>query len=160
MVHIFGWIIADPCAYCRSLRFSADFDLNSNFLRLGVGCHDRLCCCSCGFSCSCKLWFQHFHTGCDLIDRDLFSDNTGRCNENGVLWNGKCSGCCLCGFSAVAIALLAGACIGDSAVADDCLCGWMVVYNLAIPFDRSCFYDVCSKVPAALSYKQKGSLIM
>ena len=125
--------------------FSADFDLNSNFLRLGVGCHDRLCCCSCGFSCSCKLRFQHFHAGCDLIDRNLFSDNTGRCNENGVLWNGKCSRCCLCGFSAVAIALLAGACIGDSAVADDCLCGWMVVYNLLVPFDRSCFYDVCSK---------------
>ena len=111
----------------------------------GIRCHDRLGCLCAILQRIILLFSQYIDARSQLIDRHLFSNDSGRAYEHAIFRDIQSLGRSHGSVLAIAKPFCSCACIGNSRVNHDRLNLGAASDYLLIPFDRRSLYDILRK---------------
>ena len=129
----------------KSYRLSTDLTLYSDLFFMSICGHDRLRCQRTCLQTGGQHRFQILNTFFNNIHRQLFSDHTCGCHQNGISRNAQHFARLISHAFAVSHAFFTGAGICHTAVSYNSLHKRTVLTDLSIPFHRSRFDYVGGK---------------
>ena len=131
----------------NSNRLTANLNLNSNFLLLGISSHNRFRSLSTSLQRTIQLRRHHLHTIFNTVNGNLHTNHTCRSNQHTISSHPKNLSSRICSLLTITITFCTSTCIGNTTVTDHHLCRRMIINNILIPFNRRSLHYIGSKSP-------------